>query len=99
GLRPHAGSLAVSGDGATVALAGFSAGLYCYRLDGPPHRWLPLASLCRLAALRHDGRCILVASQANELLLADLQAKVRDTYNLPAPAPATGPRPVAARAA
>lgn len=83
GLVANVGSLAVSGTGETIALAGFSAGLYCYRMTGPPHTWLPLSSPCKLAALRYDGRRVLFVNQANHLQLVDLEQKVQGEFVLP----------------
>ena len=85
GLVAHVGSLSVSGDGATLALAGFSPGLYCYALDGPPHRWLPLPTPCRLAALSYDGLVVLSADPGHRLHRFDLKRSLRQEYFPPSP--------------
>lgn len=81
GLVANVGSLSVSGS--TIALAGFSPGLYCYNVTGPPHSWLPLPAPCRLAALRYDGQRLLMVSQTHVLQLVDLHQKVRFEYAPP----------------
>jgi hypothetical protein len=71
GLVAHAGSLAVSGDGAQIVLACFSEGLRRYDQDGKNLGRLPGADACRLASLAFTGRFILLAGMTHRLTLLD----------------------------
>ncbi len=88
GLVANVASLACSGNGATIALACFTTGLYTYRLDGPPPRVLTLPFPCRLATLSYDGERILAADAGPRVHLTDAAGKVRGEQVLPAPAAA-----------
>jgi hypothetical protein len=81
GLVAHVGSLASTGDGATIALACFTEGLVCYGVDQPRQRRLPQAP-CRLAALSYDGETIVTLGLDNRLTWRDREAAVRDEWPL-----------------
>src|SRR5262245_27546150 len=55
GLVAHVGSLSVSGDGQTIALACYTDGVSRYGLKSHKATRLPLPEPCRLAALSYDG--------------------------------------------
>jgi hypothetical protein len=78
----HTGSLTVSGDGTTIALACFSDGLVCYSLTDPKRRCVGAAGPCRLAAISYDGDAFLTADLANRLHLRDAAGAVRDEWPL-----------------
>jgi len=84
GPMAHVGSLAVSGDGATIALACFSDGLHCYSLDGPKRRCLEGAGPCRLAAVSYDGDAFLTADLGQRLHLRDAAGRERGDWTLEA---------------
>ncbi len=84
GPMAHVGSLAVSGDGATVALACFSDGLCCYSLEGPIRRCLDGAGPCRLAAASYDGDAFLTADLGQRLHLWDAAGRERGDWALEA---------------
>jgi hypothetical protein len=65
----HVGSLAVSGDGSTIALACFTEGLCFYAVDRPQPQRLPQAAPCSLAALSYAGDTLLTAGPENEVAL------------------------------
>ncbi len=77
GLVAHVGSLACTGDGATIALACFTEGLVCYGLTQPRQRRLPRAAPCRLAALSYDGETMLTVGLDQRLFWRDRDATVR----------------------
>jgi hypothetical protein len=69
GLVTLAGSLSVSGDGASIVLACFTEGLQRYNLAGRNLGRLPVIEPCRLASVSFDGRLALAAGLSNRLLL------------------------------
>jgi hypothetical protein len=78
----HTGSLAVSGDGAVIALACFSDGLCCYSLEGAKRRCLDGAAPCRLAAASYDGDLFLTADLNHRLQLRDALGGLRGEWPL-----------------
>jgi hypothetical protein len=86
GLVAHIGSLTVSGDGSTIALACFSDGLCCYGLDGGRKKRLALTGACRLAVLSYDGRLLLTTGLENRVELRDGDGHVGRVYALDGPA-------------
>ncbi|HVS36548.1 MAG TPA: PQQ-binding-like beta-propeller repeat protein [Gemmataceae bacterium] len=76
----HTASLAVSGDGAVIALACFSDGLCCYSLDGPKRRRIEGPGPCRLAAASYDGDLFLTADLNQRLQLRDAQGNLRGEW-------------------
>jgi len=75
GLVAHCGSLATSANGDRIVLACFTEGLRCYSLKGKNVGRLPASEACRLAALTFDGRLMLAAGLANDLLLIDREGR------------------------
>jgi hypothetical protein len=73
----HVGSLAVSGDGAVIALACFSEGVTCYSVGRPSRRPWPGGDPCRLAALSYDGDAVLTAGLDGRLRLRDAAGAIR----------------------
>jgi hypothetical protein len=82
GLVAHVGSLAVSGDGALVALACFTEGVQRYNVAGKNLGRLTVGEPCRLAALSFDGRHILAAGLSNRLMLLDSSGQTQGTHPL-----------------
>jgi hypothetical protein len=77
GLVANVGSLACTGNGATIALACFTEGLVCYGVGQSRQRRLPQAAPCRLAALSYDGETMLTLGLDNRLFWRDREAAVR----------------------
>src|SRR5262245_19368346 len=98
GLVAHVGSLAVNGDGSTIALACFSDGLCRYALKAPRPLRQALPDPCRLASLSYDGRLVLATGLSTSLLLLDAHGHVRGEHRLEAPAVAVALTPLADRA-
>lgn len=78
----HTGSVAVSGDGATIVLACFSDGLSCYALEDRKRRGLEGMGPCRLAAASYDGDAFLTADLEQHLQLRDAAGAVRGEWPL-----------------
>ncbi len=76
GLVSRVGGLAVTGDGATVALACFSDGLVGYAADAGRRRQIP-APPCRLVALSYTGETVVVAGLDERLCVLDAAGAVR----------------------
>jgi hypothetical protein len=98
GLVAHVGSLAVNGDGSTIALACFSDGLYRYAVKEARPRRQALPDPCSLAVLSYDGRLVLVTGLSTRLVLLDASGRVRGEHSLEAPAVALALSPLADRA-
>src|SRR5262249_37260907 len=80
GLVAHVGSLAVSGDGAVIALACFTEGLCCYAVDrGQPQR-IAQAAPCNLAAISYTGDVMLTAGLNDQAALRDREGAVREEF-------------------
>ncbi len=88
GLVAHAGSLAVSGDGASIVLACYTDGLNRYGLKNARPERQPLTEACRLAALSYDGRTVLSAGLVSTMTLLDRKNRVQGEQRLEAPATA-----------
>ena len=95
GLVVHCGSLAVRGDGTCILLACFSEGLRRYDLHGSRKPSLTSCAPCRLVASSFDGRFLLVADQANRLLLLDDRGQLLAPYPLDGSAVALALGPLA----
>jgi hypothetical protein len=81
GLVAHVGSLAVSGDGAVIALACFTEGLCCYAADrGQPQR-IAQAAPCNLAALSYTGDVLLTAGLTDQVALRDREGAIRAEFS------------------
>ena len=71
GLVAHVGSLAVSGDGGTIALACFTEGVLRYALSGKKAEPQVVPDGCRLVAISFDGRVSLAATLSGSIRLLD----------------------------
>jgi hypothetical protein len=81
GLVAHVGSLATTGDGATLACACFTEGVIAYSLNGPARR--PLHSTpCRLAALSYDGGALVSVGLGGTLALHHEKKKMDSEHNM-----------------
>jgi hypothetical protein len=75
GLVAHVGSLAVTGDGASIALSCFSDGIHRYDLAGKRQEARTLAGPVRVACLSFDGSRLLAAFQSKQVHLLDGEAR------------------------
>jgi hypothetical protein len=85
GLVANVGSLATSGDGATLACACFTEGVIGYSLNGPARRSL-FATPCKFAALSYDGTAWLTVELDDRLSLRDETGTVKAERKLERPA-------------
>jgi hypothetical protein len=98
GLVANVGSLAVNGDGSTIALACFGDGLCRYSLKDSRPRRQALADPCCLAVLSYDGRLVLTTGLSPGIGLLDAHGHVRGDYRLDEVAVALALSPLADRA-
>jgi hypothetical protein len=85
GLVAHVGSLAVSGDGAVIALACFTEGVYCYGVEQSQPKRIAQAAPCHLAAVSYGGDVFLTAGLQNQVALRDPDGAVRQELTAEGP--------------
>ncbi len=71
----HVGSMTMTGDGSRICFSCYSDGLRSYSLEGarlPRHN---ATVPCRLAAIAHDGHCLLLADTTSRIHLLDMRGE------------------------